>query len=343
MTHKQPWFTRYVVAPCLAALRGRPVPPMGPAVALLIDGENFPPGLAGAALAEAAKHGPVHVRRVYANWAVASQRWIEPVARHNIRAIHHQPAVARKNAIDIALVVDAMDLLHAGAFGCFCLVASDSDYTPLVARLCAAGRTVVVIGKANTPQALVQACSLFVPLEQLGAPPEPPAPEPPPAQQPEPIPPAAQQPARDPAPPVPAAANPPAAGQPPAARQAQQTSGQPKAPAKKAAPAQEKADPGQSGAKAPTGQPAKTLSAAQRQEVRELLLKAWNSASKQEDGWLFAGTLGLHLKQHLSTFNPKTYGYSRLGLLLQDQTDMFKLRSRSKGQYDVRLIETRRS
>ncbi|HEU4324509.1 MAG TPA: NYN domain-containing protein [Roseiflexaceae bacterium] len=298
MTDEQLWFIRNIVAPCLKALRGsaaRPTRPALPAVALLIDGENCPPDLAGAALNEAAKHGPVPVRRVYANWSVASQRWIEPIARHNIRPIHHQPAVPRKNAIDIALVVDAMDLLHAGVVSCFCLVASDSDYTPLVTRLCAAGRTVVVFGKANTPQALVQACSLFVPLERLGAPPEPPAPEQPPA----------QPPARDPAPPAP---KPPAAPAP-AARQGQ----------------------------VPASEPPKTISAAQRQRLRNLLLQAWKSASKQ-DGWLFAGALGQQLKQVDPSFDPKTYGYSRLGLLLADHTDLFELRSRGIGQYDVRLI-----
>jgi hypothetical protein len=35
---------------------------------------------------------------------------------------------------------------------------------------------------------------------------------------------------------------------------------------------------------------------------------------------------------------PKQYGYARLGLLLQAHPDLFELRQRSAGQYDLRLI-----
>ncbi len=41
----------------------------------------------------------------------------------------------KKNASDIALVIDAMDLLHSGRFDGFCLVSSDSDFTRLASRL----------------------------------------------------------------------------------------------------------------------------------------------------------------------------------------------------------------
>lgn len=310
MELQQFWFFRRVVAPCLAALGGRAatLPATVPTVALLIDGENCPSTLAAAALAEAAKHGPVHVRRVYANWAVASQRWIEPVARYNIRPVYQQPTVAGKNAIDIALVVDAMDLLHAGVISCFCLVASDSDYTPLVTRLCAAGRTVVVLGRVNTPQALVQACSLFVPLEQ------PASPEPP-----------TQAPALAPMP------APLAAKQVPAAVPVLAQQSLPSAPDQNPAQA-----PDDIAVLAPVI--TKPLTAAQRRRLRHLLRQAWEAAPKMEDGWLYIGTLGQQLKQSDQTFDPKTYGYARLGLLVQDHTDLFRLRQRNQGQYDVQLI-----
>lgn len=145
--------------------------PCEPSVALLIDGENCSPEVAAAVLAKAGEFGRVQVRRVYANWALASNRaWMEPVARYDIRPIHHEPTATGKNATDILLAVDAVELLYTSGITCFCLVASDSDYTPLVARLRAAERTVVVIGRAKTLPSLVQASSVFVSLEDLAGP-----------------------------------------------------------------------------------------------------------------------------------------------------------------------------
>ena len=139
-----------------------------PSVALLIDGENCAPGVAAHVLAKAGEFGTVCVRRVYANWAAASTRgWLKPVARHAIQPIHHEPTTTGKNATDILLTIDAMDLLHGGAIDCFCIVASDSDYTPLVARLRTAQRIVVVIGRAQTLPSLVQVSSVFLTLEEL--------------------------------------------------------------------------------------------------------------------------------------------------------------------------------
>lgn len=119
-------------------------------------------------LAKASEFGRIQVRRVYANWAMPSNRsWIEPIARYTIQPIHHEPTATGKNATDILLAVDAVELLYTTAITCFCIVASDSDYTPLVARLRAAQRTVVVIGRVKTLPSLVQASSVFVSLEEL--------------------------------------------------------------------------------------------------------------------------------------------------------------------------------
>lgn len=139
-----------------------------PSVALLIDGENCSPDVASQVLKKAEDYGPVRVRRVYANWAVPANRaWIEPVARYTIQPIHHDSTATGKNATDILLAIDAMEFLHGGEIDCFCLVASDSDYTPLVRRLRAAGRKVVVIGRAKTMPSLIEACDEFVGLERL--------------------------------------------------------------------------------------------------------------------------------------------------------------------------------
>ncbi|NTV64300.1 MAG: NYN domain-containing protein [Oscillochloris sp.] len=374
-----------------------------PSVALLIDGENCAPSVAAHVLAKAGEFGTVRVRRVYANWAAASTRgWLEPVARHAIQPIHHEPTTTGKNATDILLTIDAMDLLHGGAIDCFCIVASDSDYTPLVARLRAAQRTVVVIGRAQTLPALVQMSSVFLTLEELTGVPA--LPSPPPKVTPHT--PAAAPPSAAPAPKPAKAAAPapkPAKAPAPTPKLAKAPAPTPK-PAKAAAPVSKPA-------KAPAGvvdvgplliavwegvrQARGTVSlsnfvnelkrlhpelqpqtyghtrlaqlikqrddlftiqqdggnpshqivlralrspvAPQQSAVRALLESAWQQAPKQ-DGWLPMTALGQQLKQLDPAFTPKQHGYARLGLLIQAHPDLFELRQRSAGQYDLRLI-----
>jgi len=80
--------------------------------------------------------------------------------------------VTGKNASDIALVIDAMDLLHSGRFNGFCLVSSDSDFTRLAARIREQGTDVYGFGEQKTPESFRKACRRFVYTENLlpGAP-----------------------------------------------------------------------------------------------------------------------------------------------------------------------------
>lgn len=367
------WFARRVLRPCLTALGVRTThttaTPEGPGVALLIDGENCSPELAAKALAEAGKFGVVRVRRVYANWASANHRgWMDVVARCHLEPIHHARTATGKNATDIALVVDAMDLLHTGEIACFCLVASDSDYTPLVQRLRAANRIVIGLGRAQTTSALVEACSLFLTLEPSatldsvpvakavtgatkapvagtgatngvspGASPGAPA-VPPPGT------------ADDPGPILLAAWETVAQARGEVSLSNLVIEVQRRAPAltpqtyghtKLAqlikqrvdlfAIRPDEANPAHQVVRRVKGQ---TMSGA-REPIEVLLLAAWERAPKQ-DGWLFTGLLGHQLKQLDPAFDPKQYGHSRLGLLLQAHPHLFELRERSKGQYDVR-------
>src|SRR5690606_18373282 len=73
-----------------------------------------------------------------------------------------------KNASDITLVIDAMDLMHVGAVDMFCLVSSDSDFTRLAQRLRENGKTVFGFGERKTPEAFRNACDRFIYLENLG-------------------------------------------------------------------------------------------------------------------------------------------------------------------------------
>ena len=148
---------------CLASME-----PSHPRVALLIDGDNSASISIPSVLAEAGKLGDVLIRRVYGNWSLPSMHaWQEIVPRYGLEQRHHGQTTPGKNATDIALVIDAMDILYSGAIDHFCLVASDSDYTPLALRLRSAGCQVLGIGKPTTPLALQAACTEFVSTDQL--------------------------------------------------------------------------------------------------------------------------------------------------------------------------------
>ena len=144
-------------------------PPHGSAVALLIDGENGPASIAGAMLSRAEEWGEVVVRRVYGDWSSPQMRpWRDVVTQFGMRAVHqHLP---KKNAADIALTADAVDLFYRG-FRQFCLSSGDSDFVPLVLWLREHRCLVIVMSRKNAPQALQQACSVFVSSEQLCPPP----------------------------------------------------------------------------------------------------------------------------------------------------------------------------
>ena len=72
-----------------------------------------------------------------------------------------------KNATDSALIIDAMDLLHAETVRGFCIVSSDSDYTRLATRIREDGLFVMGVGRSDTPKSFVNACEVFVYTENL--------------------------------------------------------------------------------------------------------------------------------------------------------------------------------
>src|SRR3546814_4027207 len=73
-----------------------------------------------------------------------------------------------KNATDMALVIDAMELLYTQKPDAFCIASSDADFTPLVMQLRASGHEVYGFGERKTPDPFVNACSTFLYLDSLG-------------------------------------------------------------------------------------------------------------------------------------------------------------------------------
>ena len=139
-------------------------------LAVLIDAENTKSVIMGDLLKEISKYGIANVRRVYADWASPHMKgWREVLLEHSLRSID-QPSYTRgKNSTDIAMVIDAMDLLYTNRFDGFCLVSSDSDFTALAFRIRDFGLDVYGFGAEKTPQPFRDACTQFVETDVLTA------------------------------------------------------------------------------------------------------------------------------------------------------------------------------
>ena len=132
-------------------------------MALLIDGDNAQASLIANILAETAKYGTTTVRRVYGDWTAQQMAgWKKTLQTHALHPQQQFPHTSGKNATDSALIIDAMDLLHSGTIGGFCIVSSDSDFTRLATRIREQGLFVMGIGKPGTPKSFVNACGIFV-------------------------------------------------------------------------------------------------------------------------------------------------------------------------------------
>ncbi|CAG7990915.1 unnamed protein product [Penicillium salamii] len=93
--------------------------------------------------------------------------WSAELLNHSIQPIQQFAYTRGKNATDSAMIIDAMDLLHSNRFDAFCLVSSDSDFTPLATRVRESGLKVYGFGEQKTPKAFVAACDQFIYIENL--------------------------------------------------------------------------------------------------------------------------------------------------------------------------------
>jgi uncharacterized LabA/DUF88 family protein len=143
------------------------------AIAILIDGDNAQPSLVKEMLAEASKYGRTTLRRIYGDWTTPNMNgWKETLQENAIHPVQQFRNTVGKNATDSAMIIDAMDILHAGTVAGFCVVSSDSDYTRLATRIREKGVFVMGIGRQKTPKSFTNACDVFVFSENLAAQPE---------------------------------------------------------------------------------------------------------------------------------------------------------------------------
>ena len=136
--------------------------------AVLIDADNSSVNSIDAVLQEIAKYGIASVKRVYGDWSSETlKNWREVLLPHAITPVQQFAYTKGKDATDMILIIDAMDLLYSGALDGFCIVSSDSDFTPLASRIRESGLMVYGFGRKKTPEAFKKACDKFIFVENL--------------------------------------------------------------------------------------------------------------------------------------------------------------------------------
>ena len=263
-----------------------------PRIALLIDADNSPASKIDVILAELAKIGVSNIRRAYGNWKKDGLKgWEAVLHEYAIRPIQQFDYSKGKNATDMGMVIDAMDLLYTDRPEAFGIVSSDSDFTPLVMHLKAKGAQVFGFGAKKTPMPFVNACSRFLYLENLGA-----------ATDSDDI----ERPAK------------PEKAAKPAAKSRRKTRDSAK-DAKEPVAAPEPV-----ATSAEIASPLKQDTTALRRDARlvTLLRNAVESAAG-EDGWSALGSVGQQIGNQAS-FDPRNYGYRKL-IDLIEATQLFEL------------------
>lgn len=139
-----------------------------PRVALLIDADNSPASKIDLILNELSTFGETNIRRAYGNWKKNELKgWEEVLHEHAIRPMQQFDYTKGKNASDMAMVIDALELLYTDQPDAFGIVSSDADFTPLVMHLRAKGAAVYGFGAEKTPEPFRKACSRFLYLERI--------------------------------------------------------------------------------------------------------------------------------------------------------------------------------
>ncbi len=137
-------------------------------IALLIDADNASHHAIDPVLTVLAELGQVNIRRAYANWAKSALgNWNKITHRYGLQPIQQFDLTKGKNATDMAMTIDALDLLYRGKVDGFGIMSSDSDFTPLVTRLRQDGLVVYGFGSDQAPEAFKTACTRYIDVDQL--------------------------------------------------------------------------------------------------------------------------------------------------------------------------------
>ena len=141
-------------------------------IAVVIDADNTQISKLEDVFHEISTRGRIVVKRAYGNWhkpTLKKKNWGEIIKRLAIKAEQQFDYVSGKNATDMALVIDTIELLYTNLYDAFVIVSSDSDYTPLAIKLREAGVYVMGVGEQKTPVAFRNACDEFLFLENCSS------------------------------------------------------------------------------------------------------------------------------------------------------------------------------
>ena len=137
-------------------------------IALLIDADNASHHGIDPVLTVLAELGNVNIRRAYGNWRKqALKNWVDKLHRYGIEPQQQFDLTKGKNATDMKMTIDAMDLLFGGRVDGFGIMSSDSDFMPMAMRIRQDGLPVYGFGSGKTPEAFRQACTRFIDVEAL--------------------------------------------------------------------------------------------------------------------------------------------------------------------------------
>ncbi len=137
-------------------------------IALFIDCDNISHKAIEGIINELSKYGVVNIRQAYGNWTKDNlKNWEDKLLEFAIKPIQQFDYSRNKNATDILMTIDAIDLLHTKDIDAFAFATSDSDFTPVVMRVQAEGIKVYGFGEKKTPKPFMVACSQFIFTEKL--------------------------------------------------------------------------------------------------------------------------------------------------------------------------------
>ena len=137
-------------------------------IALLIDADNASPSGLDDALTVLAELGTVNIKRAYGNWSKAGLKgWAALIQRHAIEPQQQFDITKGKNATDMRMTIDAMDLLYTGRVDGFGIMSSDGDFMPVVMRIRQNGLPVYGFGSSRAPEGFRQACTRFIDLQAM--------------------------------------------------------------------------------------------------------------------------------------------------------------------------------
>ena len=134
--------------------------------ALLIDSDNLSTDYYDIIINEIEELGQIRYKRIYGNF-IPTNPWSQYAMQKGITPIQAFVPVKGKNATDMVMAIDCMDLFYSDTVDAFCLATSDSDFSRLAQRLKEGGKYVVIAGKEQSPEALNNSCHKFIMLDRL--------------------------------------------------------------------------------------------------------------------------------------------------------------------------------